>query len=220
MDEFLSGEAHCSELVKKLSRANGMLAKVRHYIPQPELKNVYHAIFESHILYGSQVWTPKLLSVTNTISVLQKNAMRIITFSEFKAHSEPLFKKLQVLKFTDSIALNNCLFVYDFLNGNLPDSYTGTFSRIQDSDQNYPTRQARTGLLKAPKYNSTAFGLKCIYKNCINSWNKYSTMVNTASKLKQNTANKFKHVDVDMLKFSRNQLKETISKIILSNYCN
>ena len=64
-----------------------MLAKARHYVPELELKNIYHAIFSSHILYGSQIWTSKLISVTDKISRLQKSAMRIMTFSEFRAHS-------------------------------------------------------------------------------------------------------------------------------------
>ena len=54
-------------------------------------------------MYGAQVWTPKLLSITDKISRLQKNAMQIMTFSEFKAHSEPLFKHQEVLKFNDDI---------------------------------------------------------------------------------------------------------------------
>ena len=107
LDEFLSGNTQCSELTKKLNRANGMLAKARHYVPEPELKNIYHAIFSSHILYGSQVWTSKLISVTDKISRLQKAAMRIMAFSEFHAHSEPLFKKLEILKFLDSIAIRD-----------------------------------------------------------------------------------------------------------------
>ena len=73
LDEFLSGNAQCSELIKKLNRANGMLAKARHYVPELELKNIYHAIFSSHILYGSQVWTPKLISISDKISTLQKH---------------------------------------------------------------------------------------------------------------------------------------------------
>ena len=64
IDEFLSGEAHCLELVKKLNRGNGMLAKARHFVPHTDLKNIYHAIFASHIMYGAQVWTPKLLTVS------------------------------------------------------------------------------------------------------------------------------------------------------------
>ena len=74
-------------------------------------------------MYGSQIWTPKLLSVTDKIFTLQKNAMRIITFSNFKAHTESLFKQLNILKFRDSISVNNCLFVYDFMNSRI---YTET----------------------------------------------------------------------------------------------
>ena len=131
VDEFLSGEAHCQELTKKLNRGNGMLAKARHYVPHSDLKNIYHAIFSSHLMYGAQVWTPKLLSVSDKISRLQKNAMRIMTFSEFKAHSEPLFKQLEILKFKDNISVSNCVFVFDFLHGNLPNSLAETFARIE-----------------------------------------------------------------------------------------
>ena len=71
-DEKLSGESHCEELIKKLNRANGMLVKARHYVPLNELKNVYHTIFSSHLMYGCQIWSQKLPSVTDKISILQK----------------------------------------------------------------------------------------------------------------------------------------------------
>ena len=55
LDETLSGDHHCKELSKILSRANGMLSKARHYAPE-ELKSMYHALFSSHLTYGLQVW--------------------------------------------------------------------------------------------------------------------------------------------------------------------
>ena len=132
LDENLSGESHCEELIKKLNRANGMLAKAQ-FVPLSELKNVYHAIFSSHLKYGCQIWTQKLLSVTDKMSILQKNAVRIMTFSGFNAHSEPLFKQLDILKFNDNIVLQNCLFVYDYLKGNLSSSFEFTFNRVDES---------------------------------------------------------------------------------------
>ena len=215
IDEFLNGEVHCSELVKKLNRANGMLAKARHFVPHSDLKNIYHAIFASHLMYGAQVWTPKLLSVTDKISRLQKSAMRIMTFSEFKAHSEPLFKQLEMLKFTDNITLYNCVFVFDYLHGNLPESFLETFHRIEDSHCS-KTRQASTGMLFTPRYNSTEYGLKSIYKKCINSWNNITAEINATEKRK--FVNKFNTPDIDLFKLSRNKLKETISEHILSKY--
>ena len=215
LDEFLSGEAQCAELIKKLNRANGMLAKARHYVPDLELKNIYHAIFSSHILYGSQIWTTKLISVTDKISRLQKSAMRIMTFSEFKAHSEPLFKKLEILKFKDSIVVNNCLFVYDYLNNNLPRSFTKTFIRTSEQYA-YKTRQATTGKLYIPYYNTTTFGLKCIYKRCIDSWNELSTQLNSMNR--KNNVNNSEINDIDLLNYSRTALKDKLTKYILSTY--
>ena len=43
-----------------------------------------------------------------------------MTFSDFKAHSLPLFGKLKILTFNDNITLLNCLLVYDYIKGNLP----------------------------------------------------------------------------------------------------
>ena len=83
------------------------------------MKNIYHAIFASHMMYGAQVWTPKLSSFSDTVSRIQENAMRIIRFSEFKAHHELLCKQLGILKFVDNIEVSNCVFVYDFLKKNI-----------------------------------------------------------------------------------------------------
>ena len=74
LDEHLNGNFHCEELVKKLNRANGMLAKIRHYVPTHDLKNIYYAIFSSHMMYGCQSWSMKLNSITDKISKLQKKS--------------------------------------------------------------------------------------------------------------------------------------------------
>ena len=215
VDEFLSGEAHCIELLKKLNRGNGMLAKARHFVPQADLKNIYHAIFSSHLMYGAQVWTPKLLSVTKKISTLQNNAMRIMTFSEFRAHSEPLYKQLEILKFCDSISVLNCVFVFDYLHGNLPNSFSETFQRV-DNVHKINTRQASAGLLYPPKYNSITYGHKSIYNKCINSWNKITSQINTAVKSKY--INKLNTPDIDLTNFSKSKLKDKIIEHILSQY--
>ena len=214
LDETLSGESHCEELIKKLNRANGMLAKARYFVPLNELKNVYHAIFSSHLMYGCQIWTQKLLSVTDKISILQKNAVRIMTFSEFNAHSEPLFKQLDILKFKDNIVLQNCLFVYDYLKGNLPSSFDFTFNRVEES-HSIKTRRAELGMLSIPRFNGTTYGLKSIYKNCINSWNMLTANLNLLEKDK----GKNKYIEIDLLKtYSKSKLKSVINEYFLSTY--
>ena len=92
LDETLSVRDHCEELANKLSRANGVLAKARHYVPLAYLKNIYYATFSSNLFDGSQVWGQTLQSVIDKILILQKNAVRIMSFSDYRAHSEPLLR--------------------------------------------------------------------------------------------------------------------------------
>ena len=139
-----------------------------------------------------------------------------MTFSEFRAHSEPLFKKLQILKFRDSIAVNNCSFVYDYFHNNLPNSFTNTFVRTDDLHEHL-TRQSTTGKLSIPSYKTTTFGLKCIYKRCISSWNTLSTEINLTNLKNTLYTNEIK--DVDLLKYSRTKLKDKLTEHILST-CN
>ena len=60
LDSTLSGNYHCEILTNKLKRANGMLSKVRYYVPKEELKSIYYAIFFSHVIWlpnlGSRSW--------------------------------------------------------------------------------------------------------------------------------------------------------------------
>ena len=71
-------------------------------------------------------------------------------------------------------------------------------------------------MLHIPRYTGTTFGLKCIYKQCITSWNKFTAEINKIHK--QKYVNKMLSPDIDLLKLSKNNLKLTLTKHILSKY--
>ena len=55
-----------------------------------------------------------------------------------------------------------------------------------------------------------------IYKRCINSWNKLSSEINIINR--KNNTNKPEINDIDLIKLSRNVLKDKLTKHILSTY--
>ena len=154
LDSHLSGKYHCEILRPKLSRACGMLSKARHFVPKEELVSLYHAIFGSHLSYGSQVWSQDPNPHLNKIVSLQKRAVRTITFSDFDAHSSPIFKDLKVLKLMDNVKINNCLFVHDYLNNLLPSCYNNYFTLLSDL-QVIGTKARELGCLFVPKHRTT-----------------------------------------------------------------
>ena len=206
LDETLSGDEHCNKLYKVLSRINGMLSKARHYVPG-ELKSMYHSLFSSHLNYGSQVWGQTNNVYVNKICLLQKAALRIITFSDFRAHTNLLFKGNKILKFNDQVTLENCLFVYDFLKTTLPRCFNNYFQALKEV---YPpsiiTRNSNSNCLFIPPTNTTKYGLNSIKRNAINAWNMFTNIftVNNES--------------TNLLQFSRTELKKKIILYFLNSY--
>ena len=74
-----------------------------------------HALLLSYLSFP-HLWCPclgfNLSLISNTIIYYPKKAIRIISFSELKSHSEPLFKSLNLLKLNDVIELQILSFVY------------------------------------------------------------------------------------------------------------
>ena len=108
IDSFLNWNFQIDELSTKLFCAVGMLAKIRHYINTKILFMVYHGIFSSLLLYGSQIWGQSNQSVSK-MEKLQNKALRIINFKPLRYSVNSLYNKCEILKFGDSIKLPTTL---------------------------------------------------------------------------------------------------------------
>ena len=56
----------------------------------------------------------------NPLFILQKNAVRILTFSNYQARFSPLFSSLAILKLFDFVFLDIVLLIYDYYAHKLP----------------------------------------------------------------------------------------------------
>ena len=205
LDETLSGFAHYEVLSKKLHIANSMLARSRDYLSINELKSIYYAVFSSHLNYACQIWGLSDTKYIDKIFKIQKNAVRIMTRAGFNAHTNPIFKSLEILKIQDQITFFNCLFVHDFLNGKLPKSFDNSFIKLSDvgSKENIiNTINSDLGCLFLPNVKSTTYGLNSLNRNSIISWNIYVKLFNKD----------------DIVSMSKNELKNKIKKHMLSTY--
>ena len=72
IDQNLSCDVQTNQLSKKLSKANGILAKLRHFAPKETLISVYYSIFYSHLQYDYPVWSLTKNENLDTITILQK----------------------------------------------------------------------------------------------------------------------------------------------------
>ena len=171
LDEHLNWKPHISSIATKLQRANGILSKIRHYVPLKSLINIYHGIFGSHIRYASQIWGLYDNTVTHRILTLQKTAVRLITFSNPRSPSSPIFSELKLLKIFDLVEVLNILLVHQHLNQNLPSDTLATlnFDKIQHS---IGTRGNILGLLRPSNVKTYKYGINSLTRLAIQQWNK------------------------------------------------
>ena len=190
LDENLSWNNHVKSISLKLRRANGALSKLRHYVSSNVLNTVYYAIFHSHIFYACQIWGQNKSIITNRIFILQKSAVRIMSFASFRSHSDPLFQKLNILKFFDMVQNQNIIFMHKLLNNNLPSDLQNTFALLT-SDSSHNTRNKNYITFVIPQVNTQQFGTYSIKFQCIKSWHFFSKQF-SASNLSELTLSKIK----------------------------
>ena len=78
LDPHLNWSFHVDSLAPKLTRAAGMLAKIRYYVPENTLRSIYFGIFASLLTYASQVWGQFCNKYISRLQTIQNKAIRII----------------------------------------------------------------------------------------------------------------------------------------------
>ena len=90
IDSHLNWSYHVELLAPKLSRAIGMLSKIRHFVQSDTLRTIYFGIFSSILMYCSQIWGNHHNIHINRIIKLQDKALRILNFAHYRAPTSPL----------------------------------------------------------------------------------------------------------------------------------
>ena len=132
IDPNLSFNYHIKQLASKLSKSLYILSSAKNYLTEKALKSVYYALFHSNITYCLPIWSVTSKKNINLISKLQKKAIRLITNSKYNAHTEPLFKKLNILPFEDLVYFFNLQLIQRYVQGFLPNAFSGMWISNQE----------------------------------------------------------------------------------------
>ena len=85
-------------------------------MPEFVLKNLYLAFIEPHVTYCLPIWGGTFPSYLQTLFILQKRAIRIITKSSFLEHTRPLFCSRKILNIYDMLKMKVAEHVYRNIN--------------------------------------------------------------------------------------------------------
>jgi len=120
----LTWAPHINKISTKIARTVGVLHRLKDIIPSRILLLIYQALISPHLNYGILIWGH---NPTNNIKTLQKKAVRAIANAKYNAHTDPLFKKLKLLKITDIRKLQELKFYHKQQNNKLPSKFQTNF---------------------------------------------------------------------------------------------
>ena len=172
IDKFLNWNVHVKELTKKLSRANGILSKLRYNVPIEMCIQVYYAIFYSYLNIGCNIWGFTSEKNINDIQILQNKCIRIMTFAPFDSNTDQSYIDLGLLKVREVIKTNQLKIVYDFFDQKLPDDLMSLFvlsSNIHSTNQ--VLNSAINNLIHIPSFDTISYGRNSIKYHCARLWN-------------------------------------------------
>ena len=108
----LTWQQHITNIASKISKAIGVIERVRYKLPRSSLLSLYYSPIYPHLCYCNIVWGSISKSSINELITLQKRAIRIITNSNYICHTDPLFKTCKILKFGNLNYYFSCQFSY------------------------------------------------------------------------------------------------------------
>ena len=139
-----------------MSRGIGVLSKLRHFTNTEIFEQLYYTLIYPFFTYDLTCGNTYITTLRSLI-ILQKKAIRVITFSDFREHSSPLFHALSIIRLVDLIFFYVAMFMYDFYAAKLPNAFKDLFKKISNghafntrlaSRQSYSLPSVRTNYVK------------------------------------------------------------------------
>ena len=160
LDNKLDWKSHISELSKKLSRALGLLYKIRDLCPLSVLRSLYFSIFNSHLSYGLVVWGNASKLYINKIKSLQKRALKsVVSAHNDNININSIHHDLKILNVDHQLQVQLSSLMWDYDHDSLPISLKMHFKKT-NVVHNYSTRAASKGNLYLNKVNTVKYGIK------------------------------------------------------------
>ena len=120
VDEDLRWSSQIRAVENTISRNIGIIRRSAYILSSKHLNLLYNALVLPTLTHCVQIWGSTYHTKFTKIITLQKKMVRIIDHAEFLAHTSPIFKKYNLLKFMDIRIVMQLNVVQQFLCNTLP----------------------------------------------------------------------------------------------------
>ena len=115
IDQKLTFREHVAYVCRKIAKTQGVMLRLN-YLPSHILQILYYSLVYPYLNYCVEVWGPCCPSTLYPLVIRQKKIVRIINGSDPYEHTNPIFKKLKLLKFEYIVNVFILVYIYKVLH--------------------------------------------------------------------------------------------------------
>lgn len=168
VDDRLNFSIHVNYICSKLAKTIGLLFRVAKTVPNYVLINMYYSLIYPYLIYCVLIWGDSANIHLHPLIMLQKKIIRVITLSDYLAHTPPLFYQTEILAFND---------IYRYTLG------TYMFKQHQNDTIGYPIHNYNTRNLRnaVPTFQRLAICQRSLSSNGPRLWNSIPLSIRNSS---------------------------------------
>jgi len=154
LDEYLAFDHHVDMLCNKLSKSLYIINRSKNVLPTNCLLTLYYALVHPHLNYCATIYGCASQTNLAKLFLKQKNAVRIITNSNYRAHTAPLFQRLKILPLSQLIHYSNLSFMHNFHHNRLPISFAQMWNTNRNRNPLIQLRNADDYFIPAHRFET------------------------------------------------------------------
>jgi hypothetical protein len=151
LDEYLTFDYHTKYLCSKLNKSLYCINRTKNFLSNKALKTLYFSLIHSHLTYCTPIIGCATNSNIQLIHKIQKKAIRIITRKAYTAHTDPIFKELEILPFPKLINFTQLKLMHSIVFSYCPPSLRQIFQRNEQRDLTQNLRNAEEYAVPYPR---------------------------------------------------------------------
>jgi len=132
IDYKLEWHEHIKCIKNKMSSGSYAINKVKHLLSCKHLTTLYYSLIYPHLDYGITLWGSTHTTHIKQLTIMQKKVIRNISGANYNDHTDPLFRKLKIIKLNDLYEMNVAKYMYALSHRTLPIKLAQTIKNNQD----------------------------------------------------------------------------------------
>lgn len=152
IDNKLNWKKHIAYISGKVSRGLGIMVKARKVLNADSLKTLYYSFIYPYFNYCNHVWGCTYETNLKPLIILQKRCIRILSYAKYYEHTDPIYKKLNIMKFVDINKFVLSRFMFKWYHCEIPNLFNCLFRQVNEVHERF-TRQSNQLYPKTIKTN-------------------------------------------------------------------